>query len=161
VGRNSHFKGDSLHVVSFHLQLTTDNNPFKYLEHMAVYIVAHGILFCIHWFSCPWSMNYLPINIVLLFYILLFLVVKKLQRKVTELCDKIQGLNKIMETLHILHKFLYWYDVGQPFAFSTAAVLLGMDLYKFWTVSAEFYTILEEHFQVALEMLEVGMCCAL
>jgi hypothetical protein len=43
----------------------------------------------------------------------------------------IQGLNKIMETLQILYTFLYQYGVGSPFAFNTAAVLLGMDSYKF------------------------------
>jgi hypothetical protein len=36
-----------------------------------------------------------------------------------------------METLQILYTFLYNYGVRPPFAFSTAAVLLGMDSYKF------------------------------
>jgi hypothetical protein len=96
-------------------------------------------------------LNYLLINIVLLFCILLFLVVKKFWRKVTELCDKMHGLDKIMETLQRQHTFFYWCGVGQPFAFS-----LGMDSYKFVQSRAEYYIIiLEEHFQVALEILEV------
>jgi hypothetical protein len=43
----------------------------------------------------------------------------------------IQRLDKMMETLQILYTFLYYYGVGPPFFFSTAAFLLGMDLYKF------------------------------
>jgi hypothetical protein len=70
-------------------------------------------------------------------------VVKKFWRKVTELCDKIQVLDKIMETLQILYAFLCYYGGGQPFAFSTATVLL------------------EEQFQVALKMLEVAICFSL
>jgi hypothetical protein len=47
-----------------------------------------------------------------------------------------QGLKKIMETLQILYTFLYQCDVEPPFAFNTAAVLLGMDSYKFWAVTS-------------------------
>jgi hypothetical protein len=39
-----------------------------------------------------------------------------------------------METLLTLYTFLYWHDVDPPFAFNTAAVLLGMDLNKFCTI---------------------------
>jgi hypothetical protein len=61
-----------------------------------------------------------------------------------------------METLQILHTFLYSYGVGAPFAFNTAAVLLGMNLYKLEQSRAEFYTaILEEHLQVALKTSDV------
>jgi hypothetical protein len=31
----------------------------------------------------------------------------------------------------ILYTFLYQYGIEPPFAFNTAAILLGMDLYKF------------------------------
>jgi hypothetical protein len=41
-----------------------------------------------------------------------------------------------METVNILHTFLYWYGVGQSFSLNTAAILLHMDPYKFWTVSS-------------------------
>jgi hypothetical protein len=67
-----------------------------------------------------------------------------------------------METLHILYTFLYLYGVGPPFAFSMTTVLLGMDSYKFEQSLVEFYAILfEEHLQVALEVLEVGICSSL
>jgi hypothetical protein len=67
-----------------------------------------------------------------------------------------------MGKLQILHTFLYYYGVGPYFAFSTAAILLGMDSYKFEQSQGEFYTILlVEHLQVALEMLEVEMCSSL
>jgi hypothetical protein len=42
-------------------------------------------------------------------------------------CMDIHGLDKIMETLQTLYTFLYWH--------STAAIILGMDFYKFWTAS--------------------------
>jgi hypothetical protein len=45
------------------------------------------------------------------------------------------GFGQIMEKLQILYTFLYYYGVGPPFAFNTAAVLPEMDSYKFWTVS--------------------------
>jgi hypothetical protein len=45
-----------------------------------------------------------------------------------------QGLYKIMEILQILFIFLYYYGVGPAFVFNTAAILLGMDSYKFGTV---------------------------
>jgi hypothetical protein len=41
-----------------------------------------------------------------------------------------------METLQILYTFIYEYRVGPSFAFNTAAILLGIDSYKFWTVSS-------------------------
>jgi hypothetical protein len=37
--------------------------------------------------------------------------------------------------LQTLYTFLYWYGVGPPIAFNAAAILFGMDSYKFWTVS--------------------------
>jgi hypothetical protein len=43
------------------------------------------------------------------------------------------------------------------FAFNTAEILLGMDRTSFEQHLAEFYTILQEHLQVTLEMLEVGI----
>jgi hypothetical protein len=65
-----------------------------------------------------------------------------------------------MEILQILYTFLYKYGVGPPFALSTAAIL-GMDSYKLNSLM-EFYTILlQEHLQVASEMLEVGICFSL
>jgi hypothetical protein len=42
--------------------------------------------------------------------------------------EDIQGPYKIMETIQIL---LYYYGVGPSLTFSTAAFLVGMDLYKF------------------------------
>jgi hypothetical protein len=57
-----------------------------------------------------------------------------------------------METLHILNT---------SYVLNTSSVLLGMDSYMFRSVLAEFYAILEEHIQVALEMLEVGICSLL
>jgi hypothetical protein len=43
----------------------------------------------------------------------------------------IQGLDKIIETLQILYTFHNYYGARPPFALSTAAILLGMDSYKF------------------------------
>jgi hypothetical protein len=40
-------------------------------------------------------------------------------------------LDKIMEALHIVYAILYEHGVEPPFAFNTAALLLGIDLYKF------------------------------
>jgi hypothetical protein len=46
--------------------------------------------------------------------------------------------------------------------YSTAAFLLGMDSTSFEQSLTEFCAILlEEHLQVALEMLEVGICSSL
>jgi hypothetical protein len=46
--------------------------------------------------------------------------------------------------------------LDQLFVFSAAAIILGMDL------SVELDTILlKEHLQIALEMLEVGICSSL
>jgi hypothetical protein len=36
-----------------------------------------------------------------------------------------QGLNKIMETLQLLYIILYFYGVGPPFAFNTAAIRMN------------------------------------
>jgi hypothetical protein len=48
------------------------------------------------------------------------------------------------------------------FCFLYTAVLLGIDSYKFWTVCYGIvYHFLEEHLQVALEVLQVGLCCSL
>jgi hypothetical protein len=60
------------------------------------------------------------------------------------------------------HTVLYEHGVGPPFAFSTPAVLLGMTCTNFEQSVAELYIILhEEHLQVALEMLELGICSSL
>jgi hypothetical protein len=74
----------------------------------------------------------------------------------------IQGLHKVMETLQILHTFLYKYCVGPSFAFSTATTILGMNWYKFEQTLAEFYNShREEHLQVTLGMVDVGICSSL
>jgi hypothetical protein len=66
-----------------------------------------------------------------------------------------QTSGNITDTVHISLLIFYW----TIFAFSTAVALFGLDSYKLWTISEEFYTILlEKRLQVALEMLEVGMC---
>jgi hypothetical protein len=62
----------------------------------------------------------------------------------------------------ILYTVLYEHGVGSTFAFNTAAVLLGMTCTNFEQSLVELYIILlEEHLQVALEMLEVGICSSL
>jgi hypothetical protein len=60
----------------------------------------------------------------------------------------------------MLYTFLYYYGVGPRFTFSTT--FLEWTCTSFEQSLAELYTIiLEEHFQVALEMLEVGICPSL
>jgi hypothetical protein len=71
-----------------------------------------------------------------------------------------RGWTKYGNITYPVHISLY--GVGPPFAFSTTTVLLGMDSYKFEQSLVEFYAILfEEHLQVALEVLEVGICSSL
>jgi hypothetical protein len=53
---------------------------------------------------------------------------------------QLQGLDKTMDTLQILYTFLYLYDVGPNFAFSTAALLLVLDRTSFEQSLAEFYS---------------------
>jgi hypothetical protein len=58
--------------------------------------------------------------------------------------------------------FLQYSTIGPPFAFNTTTILLGMNSYKFWTAPMRIlYILLEEHLQVALEMLEEGVCFSL
>jgi hypothetical protein len=74
----------------------------------------------------------------------------------------IQVLNKIMETLQILYTFLYLYGVGPLLPSLQQQFFLEWTRTSFEYSLAEFYTInLEEHLQVALEILEVGICSSL
>jgi hypothetical protein len=69
-----------------------------------------------------------------------------------------QNNGNTTDTVHI--SLLIW--CWTTFAFSTAAILLRMDSYKFWQSLVEFYTVLlEEYLQVALEKLTVGICSSL
>jgi hypothetical protein len=64
--------------------------------------------------------------------------------------------------IQILYTFLYLYGVGRPFAFSTAAVFMVWTRTSFEYRLAEFYTILlEEYLEIALVILEVGICSPL
>jgi hypothetical protein len=70
-----------------------------------------------------------------------------------------QNNGNTTDTAHI--SFLIWCGTNF-FTFNTASILLGMDSYNFEQSLPEFYTnLLEEHPQVVLEMLEVGICSSL
>jgi hypothetical protein len=69
----------------------------------------------------------------------------------------IQGMDKIMETLQLLYTITMVLDHLLP-----SIQLLGMDSWtrtSFKQTLVEFYNVLlEEHLQVALEMLALGIC---
>jgi hypothetical protein len=65
----------------------------------------------------------------------------------------------VMETLQILYTFLYLYSVGQPISIIKTQSFLEWTCTSFGQSLAKFFTIpLEEHLQVVLQMLEVGIC---
>jgi hypothetical protein len=67
-----------------------------------------------------------------------------------------QGMDKIMETLQILFSFFI-----NMLPSAQLQSFLEWNRTNFEQSLAEFYTILCEEHQVALEMLEVGICSSL
>jgi hypothetical protein len=76
-------------------------------------------------------------------------------------CEDVQGLDGIMEILQ-MYTFLYYYGVGQLLPSIKLQHSLEWAHTGFEQSLVECCTILlEEHLQVTLEMLEVGICSSL